>query len=519
MKTVPGSVPTAGAPSPARQGLRHSQRWALHTCRGQVPGGSGGQRFNDLGSLTSAPGAVVGKHTYGGREYKIMKLGEGSGANANLRMVPIEGDAEAGGRDSPIRAESPRKRGCEAQAEKGVVIPSIMEEMEGIDSGSLVTTTGAPLTSSRGAGSPVVSEERPVIMVPKPLPKVLLIHTGGTLGMDPESSFEKDDTGHVHVKAGTGGKYVAGLQPGRMLSNIKQVVPELSVFADVDLKVAFNRDSCRVGPKEWVKLAQLLHNNRDYYDAFVLVHGTDTMAYTASALSLMLLGFRKPIVLTGSQLPLAMPRSDARANLIDSITCATAPYTPPHSQWAEVAVCFGGRLLRGNRAQKVNSSVYQAFDTPSYPHLAEMGIEIDWKQEFLLKERGVYRPRFKLNPNVIRVPIVPGSDPRIMYGDLAERGVRGIILESFGVGNMPDTASAGWLPWLRQQRKKGLQVYLGSQCLNGMLNPELYRSGSVAIGMGVESGPQMTAECAVVKMMLCLEYPDIPLGVPLAGEL
>ena len=163
--------------------------------------------------------------------------------------------------------------------------------------------------------------------------------------------------------------------------------------------------------------------------------------------------------------------------------------------------------------------ITQAFDSPSYQHLAKMGIDLDWNLEALHKPQGVYRPRFKLNPHVIRVPIVPGSDPRIMYGDLSGRGVRGIVLEAFGVGNMPDTATAGWLPWLRQQRKKGLQVYLGSQCLNGQLHPELYRSGSVALAMGVESGPQMTPECACVKLMLCLEYPDIPLGVPIAGEL
>eukprot|EP01026_Neomeris_dumetosa_P010292 TRINITY_DN13836_c0_g1_i1.p2 TRINITY_DN13836_c0_g1~~TRINITY_DN13836_c0_g1_i1.p2 ORF type:complete len:237 (+),score=46.65 TRINITY_DN13836_c0_g1_i1:33-713(+) len=169
--------------------------------------------------------------------------------------------------------------------------------------------------------------------------------------------------------------------------------------------------------------------------------------------------------------------------------------------------------------KKKRESQYAAFDSPSYPHLASLGVDIEWNMRFLLRPEGAYRPRFKLNPNVIRIPIVPGCDPCKAYGDLISRGVKGVVLEAFGVGNMPDQESAGWLPWLRDQRSKGLQVYLASQCTNGPLQPELYHSGSVALALGVEAGPQMTPECAVVKMMLCMAYPDIPPGVPLAGEM
>lgn len=278
-----------------------------------------------------------------------MSLGIGKeAAKANLRMVPVAEPDEASEQEPlpSVSAESPAPEATAALQERPASAgrrktANKREVLSGsIDEDSVAGTL------ARAPSNRFVPEEAPVIMVPKPLPRVLLVHTGGTLGMDAESSFTKDDTGHVHVRPGTGGNYVSGLQPGRMLSNIKQVVPELSIFADLDLKVAFNRDSCRVGPKEWVKLAQMLHNNRDYYDAFMLVHGTDTLAYTASALSIMLAGFRKPIVMTGSQLPLAMPRSDARQNLIDSMTCATSAFSPPHTQLSEVAVCFGGRLLR-----------------------------------------------------------------------------------------------------------------------------------------------------------------------------
>ena len=224
----------------------------------------------------------------------------------------------------------------------------------------------------------------------------------------------------------------------------------------------------------------------------------------------MLAGFRKPIVMTGSQLPLALPRSDARQNLLDSLCCATASFSPPHVHLQEVAICFGGRLMRGNRASKVNSSAYQvrccsstvpharicrvialgpaghamdtqpgscaavpycstlavaslpclaclaspllppqAFDSLNYPHFADMGVDVQWNTRALLNVEGVYRPRFNLIPHVMRVPIIPGTDPRLLYGDLAARGVKGLVLEAFGVGAWPYLFWGGsWLPLL-----------------------------------------------------------------------
>ncbi|KAI8463151.1 MAG: Asparaginase/glutaminase [Monoraphidium minutum] len=336
--------------------------------------------------------------------------------------------------------------------------------------------------------------------------------------MDVEESFTASEDGVLRIKKGTGGSY-KGLKPGDMLNNLFNLVPELGTIAQLDLKIPFNKDSSRIGPKDWIEIARMLDRHRAEYDAFLIIHGTDTMAYTASALSLMLLGFKKPVVLTGSQMPLASARTDARQNLIDALTCAVAGLTPPYVQWAEVAICFGGKLMRGNRAQKVDSSSYQAFDSPGYPPLATLGIGVDWNHKFLLQSEGSYRPRFKLDPSVIRIPIVPGSDPRKCYGDLMERGVKGVVLESFGVGNMPDSVAQGWLPWLRDQTKKGLKVCLTSQCARGDLKPELYRAGHAALQLGVEAGPQMTSECAVTKLMVCLAHPDLPLAVPLAGEL
>ncbi|OSX72116.1 hypothetical protein BU14_0465s0007 [Porphyra umbilicalis] len=332
--------------------------------------------------------------------------------------------------------------------------------------------------------------------------------------MDEEASYEAVD-GHADdrpLRKGTGGAYAPLLAPGHLLAQLTAHAPEISTIANIDVRVALNTDSCRLGPKQWVLLARLLDRSRADYDAFVVVHGTDTMAFTAAALSLCLAGFRKPIILTGSQRPLSRTRTDARQNLVDAVTCATA------GRLEEVALCFGGLLLRGNRSQKVSTTAYRAFDSPSHPPLAVLGVDVEWNEAALFKDPGVYRPRFKLIPKVLRVPIVPGADPRTTYGDLVARGVAGIVLEALGVGNMPDQRGSGWLPWLRAQRAAGLEVYLTSQCVRGPLAPELYRSGSIALEVGAHT-TRMTPEAAVVKLMLCLAYPDVPASLPIAGEL
>ena len=287
-----------------------------------------------------------------------------------------------------------------------------------------------------------------------------------------------------------------------------------------------NKDSCQIGLAEWIATQG---HAAAAFDAFIVVHGTDTMAYTASALSLMLAGFRNPIILTGSQLPLDMPRSDARQNLIDAVTCATAGFSPPHVALEEVAVCFGGQLLRANRTRKTSATIYSAFGSPQYPPLAQLGVGVEWRRDALLKfssslgrsKNATNTPRLKLNPNVLRVPIVPGCAPEKAYGDLYARGVRGVVLEAFGVGNMPMSEDdvSGWIPWLRSQRDQGMMIYLTSQCESGDMHPELYATGSLAMEMGAQAGPMMTLECAVVKLMLCLAHPNLPLTVPRAGEL
>lgn len=330
-----------------------------------------------------------------------------------------------------------------------------------------------------------------------PLPRVLVLHTGGTLGMDVSTSFVESATrdSHVDLVAGTGGNYPPGLRPGTMLSQLLGAVPELGRLASLRLAIPYNLDSSRVGPREWVKLARILDSEREHFDAFLIVSGTDTMPFVASSLSLMLAGFGKPVVLTGSQLPLQLPRSDARQNLVDALTCATATHPAGggarQPRLREVAVCFGGLLLRGNRAQKVHSQTYRAFESPTYPALARLGVDVDWDEARLLRPNGAYTPRFDLEPRVARIPVVPGADPRVIFGNFAENeGPRGIVLEAFGVGNFNDLEEGGFVPWIEEQRKRGIEVLLSSQCHAGELHPELYRSGRGALLAGARAGPR-----------------------------
>lgn len=340
--------------------------------------------------------------------------------------------------------------------------------------------------------------------------RVLVLHTGGTLGMEPEMSFEDDGD----LVPGSGGVYPPTLAPGRFLDDLLDHVPELSQLdADLSVKVVLNCDSCRVTPKDWVTIAKNLDKERDSYEGFVVVTGTDTMVYIASALSFLLVGFNKPIIVTGSQRPLTMARTDARQNLVDSVSVAVSGV----DTLFEVCICFGGLLLRGNRAQKSHSFAYRAFSSPTYPELAKLGVDVKFDHSVLLPP-SEYCPRFDLKASVMRIPVVPGLDPYMAYGSVAERGVEGVVLEVFGVGNCDDRESAGWIPWLRDMRAAGVAFFLTSQCEQGYLSPQRYRSGSAAIMLGAASSSPMTPEAATVKLMIALADDSVILNEPIAGE-
>lgn len=298
-----------------------------------------------------------------------------------------------------------------------------------------------------------------------------------------------------------------------MLADNISAVPEVLTIARVQVQHVMNVDSCEIGPDEWVYLAKTLDKNREFYDGFVVIHGTDTMVYTGTALSLLLQGFNKAIVMTGAQIPLALPRSDARQNLLDAVTVATS------ERLREVAICFGGRLYRANRSMKLASSAYNAFESPTYPRLAEIGSTVEWNDSALLHPVPTYSPRFRLDRSVVRVPAVPGVCPKAAFGDLSRRGVRGVVVEAFGLGNLPGGNQTMWAEWLSEMQANGVRVYIGSQCVKGPLNTTLYKNGVGHFGCALSSSKRMTPETAVVKLMLCLANPEVDVLSPLAGEL
>ena len=368
---------------------------------------------------------------------------------------------------------------------------------------------------------------RPIVYQTRPLPSVLVLHTGGTLGMSSQALEARDDLeGSPTVfKEGTGGDYTKTLQPGKLLLNLVTVVPELRTFANLEVKVVMNKDSCQIGPKEWIAIAKELDAQRARFDAFIVVHGTDTMAYTASALSLMLAGFRKPIILTGSQLPLDMPRSDARQNLIDAVTCATAGFSPaarrhrrgggvlrreapegePHAQddrhhlqRLRVAAVPATRAAGRRRgvAAGCAAAILQLSGTVPERHVHA---EAETKPQRAARAdragvragKGVRRP--------VRARRARRGAGGVRGGQHADERGRRVGLDPM----VPENSATA-----------GMMIYLTSQCESGDMHPELYATGSLAMEMGAQAGPMMTLECAVVKLMLCLAHPNLPLTVP-----
>lgn len=325
--------------------------------------------------------------------------------------------------------------------------------------------------------------------------KILLVHTGGTLGMS--------------------GKRPHALKPSVFFRTLKERVPELAQLAQLRLELFANLDSSELQPEHWQALAKLLHQRLDGFDGAVVTHGTDTLAYTACALSFMLRGLDKPVVLTGAQRPLKEVRSDARLNLIDAVTSAL--HGPP-----EVSVCFDSSLFRGNRVRKVSVAEYDAFDSPNLPRLGVLGVEARFASG--LRARGPRRLESALDPRVFLLAVHPGMDPRIPLSILPH--VRGLVIEAYGAGNFPVGAASGrsLLPLFAQARKRGVPVVVVSQARRNGVDLTLYQAGSAARAEGAIGGGDMTPQAAVVKLMLGLaQTRSLPalrrfIEQPLAGE-
>jgi L-asparaginase len=338
----------------------------------------------------------------------------------------------------------------------------------------------------------------------KPRSRILIIYTGGTFGMtyDGDGVLVPFDFSLIieHLPA------------------LKNLALELTVFS-------FENpiDSSNIDPGYWEIIGKIIAENYDAQDGFVVLHGTDTMAYTASALSFMLEGLTKPVIFTGAQLPISEPRSDARENLITALEIASARKNGK-ALVPEVCIYFDYELLRGNRSKKVESMQFDAFDSGNYPQLAKSGVKIDYNFSVIRSVDDdhslVLHSTFDTNISIIK--LFPGINRTVVEAILNTPGLKAIVLETYGSGNAPTHA------WLMEDLKKaidkGILVLNISQCPGGTVMQGRYETSKNLLKIGVISGADMTTEAAVAKLMLLLgeygvERSRVLINKSLAGEM
>ena len=278
------------------------------------------------------------------------------------------------------------------------------------------------------------------------------------------------------------------LMPFYDADDVRRLVPQLKDFADISVIKLANVDSSNIDPAFWTVLAKTIHEKKDAYDGFVITHGTDTMAYTASAISFALKGLHKPIVFTGAQKPVEDIPSDASHNLINA-TLVASRYP------VGVAIVFGSKILRGNRATKVSESSLDAFDSPMVPPLGEISLEPAIFTRLSASGKVPRKLQAAFDPNVIVVQVAPGL-ARFHLRSLLKSNVRGIIFEAFGPGNMPDSL----VPFLREAKNQGVTIVVLSQCRKGITRMQLYDVGLQALRAGAIPGFDMTVEAAYAKL-------------------
>ena len=335
---------------------------------------------------------------------------------------------------------------------------------------------------------------------------VLLIYTGGTIGM-----FENVETGALE---------------NFDFEQLQRHIPELQKFSFAIDSYQFNPpiDSSDMEPEAWARLVDIIYEAYDQYDGFVILHGTDTMSYTASALSFMLEGLGKPVILTGSQLPIGVLRTDGKENLLTSIEIAADQYLGRPSV-PEVCIFFENHLMRGNRTTKINAENFNAFRSFNYPILAEAGIHIKYERQliYLPEKNTVLKPHFQLDANVTVLKLFPGIQESVVAATLNIPNLKGVILETYGTGNAPRK------PWLihllKEAVSRGITIVNVTQCSAGTVEMDRYETGLQLLEAGVICGYDSTTESAITKLMflqgqgLSTEEIHKAMNYSLAGEI
>lgn len=337
-------------------------------------------------------------------------------------------------------------------------------------------------------------------------PSILIIYTGGTIGM------KTDEKTGALVPFDFSGIY-------EEFPSLKRLRIDIDVLT-MDPVI----DSSNVEPANWITLAELIRDNYTRYDGFVVLHGTDTMSYTASALSFMLENLAKPVVFTGSQIPIGVLRTDGRENLITAIEIAGSR-TDGRPTVPEVALYFQNRLFRANRTTKRSAEALNAFRSYNYPPLAEVGVNIAYNRSFILRPEAwpeELRIATHLEDAIAIIKLFPGLREQVLRSMLSAPGLRAVVLETFGAGNAP--TSEWFLRAVGDAIARGIIVLNVTQCGAGQVSMELYETGLRLQKIGVLCGYDITAEAAVVKLMyvLGLSLPENRtyelLRMPLRGE-
>lgn len=324
--------------------------------------------------------------------------------------------------------------------------------------------------------------------------RILILHTGGTLGMNLRGTPQD---GEVFKKT------------------LQSTASRIFEIADIGVEILFNKDSSDMVPQDWVKIAKRLHQQMMEWDGFVVTHGTDTMAFTAAALSFMLRNLPKPVILTGSQIPMSDPKSDGPRNLIHAVEIAV------EGAVQEVSIFFDCMLLRGNRAKKISIPSFRAFESPNLPPLARVGVKTEYSPQPFPRGEYTFDPR--LETRVLSIPLFPGIDTEFFWG-LMDKGVKGLVLQAFGPGDIP-ISQRSVAELITSLTERGIPTIVCSQAVFGTVDLNLYETGRAARDAGAIGALDMTWEAALVKTMILLGR-GLPMGsfkphflTNLAGEL